>query len=322
MSVQVIVCCIDRLNSQSKAGASAHTLDQPTCFPAPEQIVADNWLTAIDAKRYSVGWPDRQYTHRGARRDHQLETMDASRQSLTQCDYNATQPQMGLEGTRKTPHSELPAMAISITESVDPANWNSRVASLRGPMQLTTEWAAYVCAKHGAQSLFVQNNTNRECLAGIVYLSSSRRWPLSKWPVAWADCTPVTNDETEVLPELERLLRSRRCIEFQLNSFAAISSSPTASMGYIETRREEFVLSLDNSLAVAWNGIRQTMRHDIRRFERSGLACRARTDPDALSAMIAIEADTSHRHRAQGKQSSAMDQGAYSLLWKNGGQAR
>jgi hypothetical protein len=47
---------IDRFARE--AGALVHTLDQPSFFQAlrRERVVADDWLVAIDANRYSVPW--------------------------------------------------------------------------------------------------------------------------------------------------------------------------------------------------------------------------------------------------------------------------
>jgi hypothetical protein len=206
---------------------------------------------------------------------------------------------------------------IAILENVDSAHWNHRVKSLNGPMQLTAEWAAFVCAKDNMRPLFLEGDHDSGSFAAIVYLSSSRKWPLSRWPTASADCIPLARDRAGAVRELELILRGRGVSAFQLNSFAYDGSSPThlAPLDYEETARFEFVLSLDQGIDPVWNGMRPTLRSDIRRFERSGVLCRARSDREVVAALHSIELETAARHRAQGKQGNPMREATYEALW-------
>ena len=206
---------------------------------------------------------------------------------------------------------------IVVRESVDPYLWNQRVISLNGPMQFTSEWTSFVCTKDNLQPLFLEGNLDGAPFAAIIYLSSSKKWPLSRWPSASADCIPLAKNRANALSEIALILRNRGVSEFQLNSFAYDGSSPThlAPLGYEETARFEFVLSLDQSIEPAWNAMRPTLRSDIRRFERSGVLCRARSDREVVSALHCIEQETASRHRTQGKQGNPMREATYEALW-------
>lgn len=204
-----------------------------------------------------------------------------------------------------------------VSEIVDVIRWNQRILSLNGPMQLTTEWASFVCARDNFRPLFLESGRGDDSVAAIVYLSVPKKWPLSRWPSASADCIPLARDRDDVLADLELVLRKRGVSEFQLNSFAYDGASPIhlAPLGYLETGRSEFVLSLDQGIDAARRGIRPTLRNDVRRFDRSGVRCRARSDHGVVSALYSIEKETALRHSAQGKQGSSMREAAYEALW-------
>lgn len=206
---------------------------------------------------------------------------------------------------------------MMVLDTVDAARWNQRIVSLNGPMQLTTEWAAFVCAKEKLRPLFLESGQGDESIAAIVYLSSSNKWPLSRWPTASSECIPLANDQAGALLDLENVLRARGVSEFQLNSFAYDGASPIhlAPLGYAEMVRCEFVLSLAQGVDAAWQGARPTLRNDIRRFERSGVVCRVRADREVMAALHGIELETAARHRAQGKQGNPMREATYDALW-------
>ncbi len=88
-------------------------------------------------------------------------------------------------------------------------------------------------------------------------------------------------------------------------------------MGYFETSRYEFMLSLENGIDAAWRGTRSTLRNDIRRFERSGVVCCVRSDHGAMSALRDIDQETAIRHRMQGKPVTAMPEASFDALWHN-----
>lgn len=203
-------------------------------------------------------------------------------------------------------------------DPVDATRWNQRIESLYGPMQMTSEWAAFVCAKDGLRSLFVESGKGDDVVSAIVYLSSSSQWPLSRWPTASADCIPLASNREQGLVDLEILLRGLGVSEFQLNSFAFDGGSPIhlAPLGYAERARYEFVLSLEQGIDAAWRGTRPTLRNDLRRFERSGVVCSTRSDHGIVSALHGIEQETALRHRAQGKEVSPMREASYELLWE------
>lgn len=203
-------------------------------------------------------------------------------------------------------------------ETVDAACWNQQIVSLNGPMQLTTEWASFVCAKDRLQPLFIESGSGDAAVVAIVYLSSSSKWPLSRWPVASADSLPLAGDRTRALADIELALRRRGVSEFQLNSFAYDGAAPfpLAPQGYAEMARYEFVLSLDQGVDVAWRATRPTLRNDIRRFERSGVMCRIRPDRGVVSELHGIEQETASRHRAQGKTGNPMREATYEALWE------
>ena len=203
------------------------------------------------------------------------------------------------------------------SNDIDPIHWNERIVSLDGPMQLTTEWASFVCAKDNLRSFFFQSDNGDTSVASIIYLSSSSQWPLSRWPSASTDCIPLAGDRSEVIYELELALRKLGVIDLQLNSFAYESPSPIqlAQFGYEETARYEFVLSLQNGIDAVWLGTRATLRNDIRRFERSGIVCRTRSEKEIISALHKIEMETALRHRANGKHGNPMRKATYESLW-------
>lgn len=203
-------------------------------------------------------------------------------------------------------------------DAVDAARWNRRIVSLNGPMQLTTEWAAFVCAKENLRPLFLESGNGDDSVAAIVYLSSSNKWPLSNWPTASAECIPLAGDRVQALADIETVLRRRGVSEFQLNSFAYDGASPIrlAPLGYAEMARCEFALSLEPGIDAVWRGTRPTLRNDIRRFERSGAVCRGRPDHGVVSALHDIELETALRHRAQGKPGNPMREATYEALWE------
>ena len=120
-----------------------------------------------------------------------------------------------------------------------------------------------------------------------------------------------------MLIELERVLRKLGVREFQLNSFAYDGAIPIhlAPLGYAETARCEFALSLSQGIDAVWSGTRPTLRNDIRRFERSGVACRVRADRGIISTLHGIEQETALRHRTQGKRAIPMREATYDALW-------
>lgn len=204
-------------------------------------------------------------------------------------------------------------------ETVDATRWNQRIASLNGPMQLTTEWVSFVCTKDRLHPLFLESSQGDDSIAAIVYLASSSKWPLSCWPLASADCIPLASNRAGALADLELVLRRQGVSEFQLNSFAYDGASPIrlAPLGYAETERYEFVLSLEQGGDAILRGMRPTLRNDIRRFERSSVVCRTRLDYGVVSALHGIEQETALRHRAQGKQGNPMRETTYVALWEN-----
>lgn len=206
---------------------------------------------------------------------------------------------------------------IAVSDNVDAARWNQRILSMNGPMQLTTEWASFVCATNKSRPLFVESGQGDDSIAAIIYLSVSRKWPLSRWPSASADCIPLARDRNETIADIELVLRRQAVSEFQLNSFAYDGASPIhlASLGYAETGRYEFALSLDQGIDAAWRGTRPTLRNDIRRFEQSGVACRVRSDREAVSALHSVGQETALRHLAQGKLGNPMREATYVALW-------
>lgn len=208
---------------------------------------------------------------------------------------------------------------ISALDTVDSTRWNQRIASNNGPMQLTTEWVAFVCTQNRLRPLFMENSQGDDTFAAVVYLSSSSKWPLSRWPTASADCIPLANDRAAAIAEIERVLRYQGVSEFHLNSFAYDGASPIqlAPLGYVENARYEFALSLEQGLEATWHGMRPTLRNDIRRFERSGVECRVRSDDGIVSALHGIEQETALRHRAQGKPGNPMREATYRALWEH-----
>jgi hypothetical protein len=208
---------------------------------------------------------------------------------------------------------------IDVKKTVDAIRWNQRIVSMNGPMQLTTEWASFVCAKDNLRPLFIESGQGDDSTAAIVYLSSSKKWPLSRWPIASADCIPLASDRARAIVDLERDLRSLGVSEFQLNSFAYDGAAPIrlAPLGYAETARYEFVLSLEHGIDAAWRGMRPTLRNDIRRFERSDAVCHLRSDRGVVTALHGIEQETALRHRTQGKLGEPMRETTYDALWEN-----
>lgn len=186
-------------------------------------------------------------------------------------------------------------------------------------MQLTTEWASFVCAKDKLHPLFIESGQGGKAIAAIAYLSSSNKWPLARWPTASADCIPIANDRAGAIARIETVLRTRGVTEFQLNSFAYDDASPTplTPLGYAERVRHEFALSLEQGLDKVWSGLRPTLRNDIRRFERTGVVCHARADEGVVSALYGIEQETALRHRAQGKRGNPMRESTYEALWQH-----
>lgn len=210
------------------------------------------------------------------------------------------------------------AKTLSISDSVDSIRWNRLVASHNGPMQMTYEWIAYVCAKDGVRPLFFENSKHDGSFIAVTYLSSPKRWPLSKWPTASTDCIPLAKNRVAAITDIEHVLRQKGVSDFQLNSFAFDGATPIelATLGYEENARCEFALSLNAGLETAWLGMRPTLRSDIRRFERSGLDCRIRTDEDIVEALHHIEQETALRHRAQGKLGKPMQEATYRAIWE------
>lgn len=201
--------------------------------------------------------------------------------------------------------------------SIDPTRWNERIVSLNGPMQLTTEWSSFVCAKDNLRPFFFQSDHGDNSVASIIYLSSSSQWPLSRWPSAHTDCIPLADDRSAVIFELEFALHRLGVSDLQLNSFAYDVPSPIqlTEFGYEETARYEFVLTLQNGIEAVWLGTRPTLRNDIRRFERSGIVCRARSEKEVISVLHKIEMETALRHRANGKHGNPMRRATYESLW-------
>ena len=186
-------------------------------------------------------------------------------------------------------------------------------------MQLTTEWAAFACSQNNLRPLFLESSQGDNSFAAIVYLPASGKWPMSRWPSASADCIPLAIDRATAIAEIEDILHRQGVSEFQLNSFAYDGASPIqlAPLGYAENARIEFALSLEKGLEATWNGMRPTLRNDIRRFERSGVECRLRSDEGVVSALHGIEQETALRHRAQGKPGSPMREATYRALWEH-----
>ena len=208
---------------------------------------------------------------------------------------------------------------IAVLDSVDADHWNQRIESLGGPMQLTTEWASFVCAKDRLRPLFMAKDESGDFIVAIAYLSSSKTWPVSRWPSASADCIPLASDRRDALACLERILRKRGACRLQLNSFAYDGVSPIqlAPLGFTPSERFEFMLSLDDGIDGAWRHTRPTLRNDIRRFERSEATCRIRTDHALVGDLYSIEQETASRHRLQGKTGNPMRASTYELLWEN-----
>lgn len=207
---------------------------------------------------------------------------------------------------------------MDVLETVDSSRWNQRIVSLNGPMQLTTEWVSFVCAKDNLRPCFLESRHGDDAIVAIVYVSSSNRWPLSRWPAASADCIPIANDRARAIAAIETVLRRRGVSEFLLNSFAYDDATPVhlAPLGYVEKARYEFALSLGQGIDKVWSGLRPTMRNDIRRFGRTGVACHARADQGLVSALHGIEKETALRHRAQGKPGNPMRESTYEALWQ------
>lgn len=205
---------------------------------------------------------------------------------------------------------------ISVLNTVDSTHWNQRITSQNGPMQLTTEWAAFVCTQNNSRPLFLECSSGDDSFSAIVYLSSSGKWPMSRWPTASADCIPLAIDRAAAISDIEQVLRRQGVSEFQLNSFAYDGSSPIqlAPLGFTENARYEFALSLEQGLEATWNGMRPTLRNDIRRFERSDVECRVRSDEGVVSVLHGIEQETALRHRAQGKPGNPMREATYRAL--------
>jgi hypothetical protein len=204
---------------------------------------------------------------------------------------------------------------LEVVPDPDPSAWNRRIGVLDGPLHLTTEWVRFVCAKGNVRPLFLQTHEGNDASVAVAYMANPRGL-LSRWPVAYAECLPLATDRTAILDDLEVLLRSLRCAEFTVGSFAWPMSKPMAlaPLGYAEMPRLEFVLGLDDGLDAAWMGMRPNMRNEIRRFEASGARCRWLDEREAVEALIAIDEETAQRHRAQGKSAMPMQRTSYELL--------
>lgn len=210
----------------------------------------------------------------------------------------------------------MSVMNVVAMEALDGERWNQRIAAVAGPMQLTTEWAAFVQAKDGVWPYFYESS-HGAAASGILYLARSRRWPLSLWPTAFSDCLPIGPGGSNALPAIEQLLRERGVVEFQQNSFAFDGDAPCdlASLGFSTLERLEFGLSLEEGCEAAWQRFRPTLRNDLRRFERSGVVCSLRSDVDVVDVLHTIEQATAVRHRAQGKAVEPMGREVYQMLW-------
>ena len=206
-------------------------------------------------------------------------------------------------------------MTLRVSETIDAKDWNGRVVGLQGPVQLTTEWTEFVSAKDTVRPLFVERDGEAEAFLAVVYLTRSARWPLSLWPSTTTDCLPLAQDVPSAISALEDILEARGCTEFHVNSYAATATVPLAAMGYTETRRLEFDLSLTPGLERVWKNFRPTMRQRIRQFETSGVACRERSDRAALTAFCEIETETHARHMEQGKFYDPTRNETFALLW-------
>lgn len=207
-------------------------------------------------------------------------------------------------------------MNVITIEALDSERWNQRIADIAAPMQLTTEWAAFVQAKDGVRPYFYESSDGTSA-CGILYLASSSRWPLSLWPTAFSDCLPVGPGDSTALPAVEQLLRERGVVEFQQNSFAFDGDAPfdLASLGFSTLERLEFGLSLQDGCESAWQRFRPTLRNDLRRFERCGVVCALRNDLDLVGVLHAIEQETAVRHQTQGKVVRPMVREVYQMLW-------
>lgn len=216
-------------------------------------------------------------------------------------------------------------MRFTVSEEVDSSCWNAKVLAAGGPVQLTAEWTKFVAAKDGSEPLYVDGGTSDDPVLAVVYLARSVLWPVARWPTASAECLPLARDSMAAVTALEQMLRERRCSEVTLNSYAATEAVPLHRIGYTETRRLEFELSLSSGVESTWRGFRATLRQRLRQFEKSRCTCRIRTDDEALAAFCAIEAETFERHRRLGKIYQPTREETFSLLWTtvlNSGRAR
>ena len=85
-------------------------------------------------------------------------------------------------------------------------------------------------------------------------------------------------------------------------------------MGYEESRRLEFHIHLENGASSCWKGFRQNLRNDIRKFERSDCVISSDVTKISAESLAKIDAETTLRHTAHGKDSSASDSRFYQAI--------
>jgi hypothetical protein len=202
-------------------------------------------------------------------------------------------------------------MKIQVYPSYDLSKWDDLICSLGGNVFHSSAWSIYKKASLGAMPLYLlgQDGGNECVAASLVFLHTSRRWPLSLWSrFLEIDTTPLVRDNNEgILKEflagVEYIARQRRCLFIKVHSSAAWEFNPRIlqSLGYDLAKRYEFRLDLDLPMEALWKNMKENRRREVKKALKNNLKFVENNTISGLENLRELQLCSRQRARERGE---------------------
>jgi hypothetical protein len=213
-----------------------------------------------------------------------------------------TRPGLGEGALRPQPE----ALALEVAASVDPAAWDAEVARLGGGCFHTHRWVNFSAAHSGATAVYFRwrdpGGTGQAVAVGTT--SGFRVAGVRVTTTLSVGSLPATREpalRSCLVSDLATYARRRGVGSFSLHSFGTPWEVPDlAALGFVTSRRWEFVLDLAQTREALWAGLHSKKRNLIRKAEKRGLRIGRGGGLRDLLRFREISDQTYRRKRAQG----------------------
>jgi len=207
-------------------------------------------------------------------------------------------------------YREHQALKLEASVGIAPDGWDETVCALGGAVYHSAVWAEYQQKVTGVLPIFlISRDQTGSVTAGALALFRKSHRPIVSFisRSLVLSTHPFVRDRepdlcADFVGECEAYAKSLGCISIGIDSFTAGKSEYRPSdFGYVETRRVEFCVDLNQTKDELWKNVSRDQRERIKRLGREGVSVEVGMQRDDLKGLKLAREFTQAKRSQQGQ---------------------